>query len=245
MGQQAQPLAQQGIDLLRREAVADLLQAFRVGAAQDAVVERLERNALPGELAFGVFVAVQAQLGIERKVAAELEEERPEIAVERVDVIVIDHRGRTHDPGVRTPGRRALALLGAEHRRLLLRLADKDHAFLALEFAQMLCHHVVFALAFAKLDQRDLMLRRVAFQLGNEVPAHRAHHRGGWHRQSTMLAEKPHYSLFMLQLGHVDVEVHPVDPLDRQFNVMAEDIGHALCYHRKGSGRSVLPLEGV
>jgi len=49
----------------------------------------------------------------------------------------------------------------------------------------------------------------------------------------------------MLQLGHVDVEVHPVDPLDRQFNVMAEDIGYALCYHRQGSGRSVLPLEGV
>jgi hypothetical protein len=93
-------------------------------------------------------------------------------------------------------------------------------------------HHVVFALAFAKLDQRDLVLRRVAFQLRNEVPAHRAHHRGGWHRQSTMLAEKPYNSLFMLQLGYVDIEVHPVDPLDRQFNVMAEDIGHALCYHR-------------
>ncbi len=83
MGQQAQPLAQQGIDLLRRKAVADLLQAFGVGAAQDAIVERLERYALPGKLAFGVFVTVQAQLGIERKVAVEFEEERPEIAVER------------------------------------------------------------------------------------------------------------------------------------------------------------------
>src|SRR5712671_3738564 len=155
MGQQAQPLAQQGIDLLRREAVADLLQTFGVGAAQDAIVERLERNALPGELAFGVFVTVQAQLGIERKVAAEFEEERPEIAVERVDVIVIDHRGRTHDPGIRPPGLRALALLGAEYRRLLLRLADKDHAFRPLEFAQMLCHHVVLALGLCETGPEE------------------------------------------------------------------------------------------
>jgi len=67
MGQQAQPFAQQGIDLACREAVADLLQAFGVGAVQDAVVERLERDTFLGELAFGVFVAVQAQLGIEGK----------------------------------------------------------------------------------------------------------------------------------------------------------------------------------
>jgi hypothetical protein len=60
MRQQAQPLAQQGIDLLCREAVADLLQPFGVSAAQDAIVERLERNASLGELAFGVFVTVQA-----------------------------------------------------------------------------------------------------------------------------------------------------------------------------------------
>jgi hypothetical protein len=27
--------------------------------------------------------------------------------------------------------------------------------------------------------------------------------------------------------------------------MMAEDIGHALCYHLPGSGRAVLPLAGV
>jgi hypothetical protein len=60
-----------------------------------------------------------------------------------------------------------------------------------------------------------------------------------------MPAEKPHNSLFALQLGHIDIEVHWVDPLDRKLHVMTEDIGHALCYHRPGSGRTVLPLEGV
>jgi hypothetical protein len=44
-----------------------------------------------------------------------------------------------------------------------------------------------------------------------------------------MPAEKPHNSLFALQLGHIDIEVHRVDPLDRKLHVMTKDIGHALC----------------
>jgi hypothetical protein len=41
-----------------------LLQALGRGATQDTIVERLERDAFARELALGVFVAVEAQLGI-------------------------------------------------------------------------------------------------------------------------------------------------------------------------------------
>src|SRR6195256_3313972 len=37
---------------------------------------------------------------------------------------------------------------------------------------------------------------------------------------------------------HEHVEVHPVDPLDRQPDMTADDLGHALCYHLLGSGRA-------
>ena len=60
-----------------------------------------------------------------------------------------------------------------------------------------------------------------------------------------MLAEKPHNSLFVLQLRYIDVEVHPVDPLDRELDMLAENIGYALCYHLAGSGRTVMPLVGA
>ena len=60
-----------------------------------------------------------------------------------------------------------------------------------------------------------------------------------------MLAEEPHYPQLVLQSRHKDVEVHSVDPFDRELHVMVEDIGHALCYHRRGSGRAVLPLAGA
>jgi hypothetical protein len=46
-----------------------------------------------------------------------------------------------------------------------------------------------------------------------------------------------------LQPRHID-EVHPVDPLDRQSDVIAENFRHALCYHPPGSARAVLPLQG-
>ncbi len=190
-------------------------------------------------------MAIQAELGIERKVAAELQEERTKIAVDRVDVIVVHHRGGPHDPGVRLASLRVPALLGAEHRRLLLRLTDEHHALLLLELAQVLLHHVVLALPLAKLHERYLVLRREALQLRHEGAAHRLHQRCGRQRLPAMLAEEPHDPHLVLQPRYEHVEVHAVDPLDRQLHMMAQDIGHALCYHSPGSGRAVLPLAGV
>ena len=142
-------------------------------------------------------------------------------------------------------GGRAPALLGAEHRRLLLRLADKHHPFFLVELAQMLRHHGVLALAFAELHERNLMLRHIAFQVRHEAPAHRAHQGGGWQRLPAMLAEKPHNPPLGLQPRHINVEVHPVDPFDRKLHMLAENIGHALCHHPNGSGRAVMPLVGA
>ena len=177
MWQQAQPFAQQAVDLLGRETIADLLQACRIDTTQNAVIERLKRDAFAGELSLGVFVTVEAQFGIERKVGAELQKERAEVAIHRVDVIVVHHRSGSHDPRIGQAGDRAPALLGAEHWRLFLSLADEHHAFLLVEFAQALRHHGVLALALAELHERNLVLRHEAFQLGHGGAAHRAHQR--------------------------------------------------------------------
>src|SRR6266568_8386412 len=53
-----------------------------------------------------------------------------------------------------------------------------------------------------------------------------------------MRAEEVDDSLLVLQVRHEHVEVHPVDPLDRQPDMTADDLGHALCYHLLGSGRA-------
>jgi hypothetical protein len=53
-----------------------------------------------------------------------------------------------------------------------------------------------------------------------------------------MLAEEPDNSQFELQVGHVDVKVHPVDPLNGELHMKVEDFGYTLCYHLPGSGRA-------
>src|SRR3954452_4193992 len=84
--QETQPLAQKTIDLFCRQPVADFLQPLGIDTTQDTVVEGLELDALPYKLALGIFVAVKTKLGVERKVAAELEKERTKIAIECIDV---------------------------------------------------------------------------------------------------------------------------------------------------------------
>src|SRR6266851_10016372 len=53
-----------------------------------------------------------------------------------------------------------------------------------------------------------------------------------------MLAEEPDNPLFVLQPRHIDVEVHPVDPLNCELHMAVDDLGNALCYHPLGSGRA-------
>src|SRR5436190_6276435 len=100
MRQAAQPLAQQSIDPVRRKPIAQLLHQLGVGARFDAIVERLEFNSALGQLALEVFVAVDAELGVVGKVGAELQEERSEVLVNAIEIVVVDHRGGFHDPRI-------------------------------------------------------------------------------------------------------------------------------------------------
>src|SRR4029077_2666570 len=91
MRESAQPLAEQPIDLFRGQFVGKPLQQLRIGAGLDAIVQRLERYAALGKLAFQVLVAVDVELGVVRKVGAEFHEQRPEVRVDAVEVVMVDH----------------------------------------------------------------------------------------------------------------------------------------------------------
>src|SRR5258707_12017263 len=53
-----------------------------------------------------------------------------------------------------------------------------------------------------------------------------------------MRAEELDDSLLVLQARHEHVELHPVDPLDGELHMTADDLGNVLCYHPLGSGRA-------
>jgi len=64
VGQAREPLAQQSVDLRRVQAIAQALQRLGVRARPHPVVERLERDPAPAQLALGVLVAVQQSLAL-------------------------------------------------------------------------------------------------------------------------------------------------------------------------------------
>ena len=110
--------------------------AARGRAGQDAVVQRLEGNALLGQLPLEVLVAIQTELGVVREIAAELQKEGTEVVVHGIDVVLVDHGGGADQPGIRCASLRVIAPLGPHHGRPFLGLADVDHSLWPLCWAR-------------------------------------------------------------------------------------------------------------
>jgi hypothetical protein len=62
--------------------------------------------------------------------------------------------------------------------------------------------------------------------LGDERLADRVHECGGHERLAPVLAEEGRHTAFPMEVRHVDVQVHPVDPLHFEIDVGVEDFNH-------------------
>src|SRR5262245_6624743 len=141
---------------------------------------------------------VEVELPVVGKVAAELQKERPEIAIDSIEVIVIHHRRRLHDPGIALSCLCIPAFLGTKHGRLFLGLTHEDDPFLPLEFRQPLFRHFVLALSLSKLHHWNLVLLNETLDGLDELPADRSHQCRRRPRLLSMVSEKlncPRYVL--------------------------------------------------
>lgn len=237
MRQPRQPLARQGVDLGGAELTADLCQPLGILATQDAVVERFEGNALLGQLALDALVAVNANLGAVREIRAEFEEEGAEAVIDGGEVVGVG-QGRGEGQLGRAAARGGIGLgLGAQHARLLLHLADVQHALAAVPLPQGL-GALVLALASLEADQVDVALAGEGLDGGHEAARHRGHQGRGGHRAAAHLAEEPGRPARGLQQRLVEIEVEPVDALDLQGDMLGDGFGDVGCRsHGAGSGR--------
>ena len=144
------------------------------------------------------------------KAGAELEEAGPEVLVHEVDVVVVHHRGREVQRGAAEARLRIGLAAGARHARLLLALADVQHALAAVPLAQVLLGAVVLAEA----DQVDTLVAGEALDGGHEGARHGSHQRGGGHRLAAMAAEEDGDAAGGLQLRLAGVEVATIERLD-------------------------------
>src|SRR5260370_31006293 len=102
----------------------------------------------------------------------------------------------------------------------------------------MFGHHRVLALPFFKLRKGNLVLGRKVVERRHKASGHRAHQRRRRQRLSAVVAKEPVDAMLILQARHIDIEVHPVDPLDRQPHMTLDDLGYAMRYHPPGSRRA-------
>ena len=172
-----------------------------------------------GQLPLHVFVAVDAQFGVVRKVCAELEEERTEILIQAVKVQLIHQRCALDDPGILLAGG-VSALFGAEDGDLFLSFAEEQDAFGPLKAPTMFRSDIVLALPLAKLHDRKVLFFDEGIDLTQEVVAHDAHRHGGSHRLTALETEEAGGLFFRLQLRLIDIEVHAIDTFDFQGHVI-------------------------
>jgi len=179
------------------------------------------------ELALDVLVPIDAQLRVVREVGAELQQERPEVTIHGVEVVLIHHGRRTVQPGVRGSRRRIPSPLRPEDRGLLLRLAYEEQALIASEACPVLRRDVVLALLPLEADDVELLGAGEVFQCPHESLGHRRHQRRRGEPIPPTLAKEPGNPSLGLQDRDHRIQVHAIDPLDLQRHVVTQDLGNA------------------
>ena len=162
-------------------------------------------------------------------------EEPAEVAVHGADIIVVRHRAAPHVPRIGLAGCRIATPLSVEHRGVLLVLADECDPFLSGRAAQMLRHHNAFALSFFKLHKGNPRLQSLRARQQSSgssalsAPPTVAAGRGGSENNRVMPCR-------VFQAWHIGIEVHAVDPLDRQPHMTLDDLGDAMISRLRSSG---------
>jgi hypothetical protein len=91
------PLARQSIILLGTQSFTDFLQPLGTGIGGHPVVQGLVGETGLTQLALQIFMPVNAQLGVVREGATELQEARTEVLINAMEVERIDHGRAVHD----------------------------------------------------------------------------------------------------------------------------------------------------
>src|SRR3982751_3667367 len=131
---------------------------------------------------------------------------------------------RLYDPGVSFTGSWVTPFLGTIYSAFFLRFAHEDDAFALSKSGTALVGNIVFTLTFLERDHGDVVISDVAFNRFDKAAGDRLDHRCRGHRMPAMDADELQDPFHRLQNGHVDVEVHPVDPLKFEHHTATEHL---------------------
>src|ERR1700736_739542 len=102
------------------------------------------------------------------------------------------------------------------------------YAFGVIEVPELFGHDLILALSLLELDQGHSVLLRKAFGSGHKALGHRFHENRGGDGLAPVAAKKSHHPAFVLQGGHINIQIHPVNRLELEGDVVLENLGYAV-----------------
>ena len=141
---------------------------------------------------------------------------------------MVHERGGLDDPGVGPVGLRVVALFGAIHVALFLRLSNEHHPVSHRTAPAYLSGHIFFALPLEKLHHGNPVLLSKPLDVGDESTRHRLYGIGGSDLRLLLMADEAYSSLGDLQARHDGIEIHAINAFHFQHNVLAQNLGNRL-----------------
>ena len=229
-----QPPLGEHLDGAGLQPVADHLQRDRVLAGGEPVGQLGEGDPGPGGLPLGPLVAVDPDLGRVGEVGADLDERRAEVLVPQVEVVA-GHPPVSLGEGELRRCRAGLPPVSGPHPLELLRHPDRRHPRPAgrRRPLQVRGHHIGLAVVLGELDPRDVVgLGEGGHRPAEPLPDLVEQRRGG-NRQAQVLGHERDHLPAGLQDRHIGVQVDPVQALDIQLHMPAQNLihRHHACAH--------------
>ena len=228
MRETGQPAAEEFLDILGRELVAHALEPGGVGTGQESVVQRLEGDATVAELTLRPLVSVEAHTDGERGVGREFDEAGTEVAIEDVEVVVVDEDLSAVEVEAH-PAVPTAAFDRAEGSVSFLGDADEDHALLGAKPSQTCLGDIVLSLAGLEVDDRDPVSLGEGVNGVHEALGHLPEQGRRGNRVLAVSGQEVDELARPLQSREVAVEVDPVDGLHLERDVIAQygvDVRH-------------------
>src|SRR5436853_3226554 len=120
-------------------------------------------------------MSIQIEPSVVGKVTAKLQEERAEVTVHTIEVVMIHHGRGSHNPWVALSGLRIPSLFRTKYGSLFLCLTDEDYTLFTIELRQPLFGDLILPLALPELHDWDVVLFYKSVDRFNKLLADRTH----------------------------------------------------------------------
>jgi len=167
--QHRHPAAEEGLDVVGTELVADILHTGSIGGIEQAVIQAGKGDAPFLKLALDPLVAVEPDPAGKGGIGAELDKRGAKVPVENIEVVVVNTDAGTGEVVVGNTGGTAPGPVGTKGSCLLLSDADEHYPLLARGTLKVGLSDLLLSLTLLETDDGNGLFLSKAFNGGDKV----------------------------------------------------------------------------